>query len=74
MWRLEDVCCLQDLWVEPAFRGQGIGLALIEAVHAIADARGCPKVYWLTRERNATARRLCDGIGRKTAFIRYGRP
>ncbi|RMH40522.1 MAG: GNAT family N-acetyltransferase [Alphaproteobacteria bacterium] len=74
MWRTEDVCYLQDLWVEPAFRGMGIGRALIEAVYRTADARGCPRVYWLTQEHNATARRLYDRIGRKSPFIRYDRP
>ncbi|HWV89684.1 MAG TPA: GNAT family N-acetyltransferase, partial [Burkholderiales bacterium] len=36
----EEVCYLQDLFVDPAFRGRGIARALIEAVAKAALARG----------------------------------
>lgn len=73
MWRVEDVCYLQDLYADPDARGRGIGRALIEAVYRAADAAGCPTVYWLTQEFNATARRLYDRIGTVTPFIKYNR-
>ncbi|MFN3145936.1 MAG: GNAT family N-acetyltransferase [Paracoccaceae bacterium] len=73
MWRVEDVCYLQDLYADPEARGRGIGRALIEAVYRAADAAGCPTVYWLTQEFNATARRLYDRIGTVTPFIKYNR-
>lgn len=72
-WKLRDVCYLQDLWVEPARRGTGVGAALIRAVYAAADTAGAPDVYWLTAADNATARRLYDGIGRLSPFIKYDR-
>lgn len=72
-WRIENVVYLQDLYVEPEVRGTGAGRALIEAVYAAADAAGCPSVYWLTQDFNATARRLYDRIGKVTPFIRYQR-
>ncbi len=73
-WRREKVCYLQDLWVEPGFRGRGIGRHLIEAVYGCADADGSPAVWWLTAEDNHQARRLYDRVGRKSPFIRYDRP
>jgi GNAT superfamily N-acetyltransferase len=73
-WSLADVCYLQDLYVDEAVRGSGVGRALIEAVYAEADARGAPSVYWMTQEFNATGRRLYDRVGRLTPFIRYVRP
>jgi GNAT superfamily N-acetyltransferase len=73
MWRVENVCYLQDLYADPEVRGRGLGRALIEAVYAEADAAGCPAVYWLTQDFNATARRLYDRIGTLTPFIRYNR-
>lgn len=73
-WKLEDVCYLQDLFVDPSARGQGAAKALIEAVYAAADARGTPTVYWLTQEGNAPARRLYDDVGALTPFIKYQRP
>ncbi|MEO0362858.1 MAG: GNAT family N-acetyltransferase, partial [Pseudomonadota bacterium] len=37
-WRVENVCYLQDLYVDETVRGTGAGRALIEAVYAAADA------------------------------------
>jgi GNAT superfamily N-acetyltransferase len=73
-WRIEDVCYLQDLYADPDARGRGVGRALIEAVYAAADARGCPQVYWTTQHFNAVGRRLYDRIGVLTPFIKYQRP
>ncbi len=73
MWKIENVCYLQDLYADPDMRGQGVGRKLIEAVYAAADDAGCPSVYWLTQDFNATARKLYDRIGRLTPFIRYNR-
>lgn len=72
-WKIENVCYLQDLYVDPAARGTGLGRKLIEAVYAAADANGTPAVYWLTQNFNATGRRLYDRIGKLTPFIRYNR-
>lgn len=72
-WQLEDICYLQDLFVDPEVRGSGAGRALIEAVYAMADANGTPNVYWLTQESNTGARALYDRIGRVTPFIKYVR-
>ena len=72
-WKLRDVCYLQDLWVEPQFRGHGVGAALVRGVYAAADTAGAPDVYWLTAEDNAPARRLYDQVGRLTPFIKYDR-
>ena len=72
-WRIENVCYLQDLYVEPNVRGAGVGRVLIEAVYQKADEVGCPAIYWLTQEFNHTARRLYDRIAARTPFIRYRR-
>ncbi|SEK76307.1 Acetyltransferase (GNAT) family protein [Roseovarius azorensis] len=72
-WRVEQVGYLQDLYAAPEARGCGVGRALIEAVYAHADADGCPAVYWLTQEFNATARQLYDRIGKLTPFVKYTR-
>lgn len=72
-WKVERVCYLQDLYVDPAARGTGLGRALIEAVYTRADAAGAPAVYWLTQDFNTTARQLYDRIAQVTPFIRYVR-
>ncbi len=73
-WKVENTCYLQDLYADPAVRGQGIGRRLIEAVYAAADAMGAPGVYWQTQDFNAEARKLYDRIGELTPFIVYRRP
>lgn len=66
-----DVCYLQDLFTAPDARGQGVARALIAAVTDWARACGCSRVYWMTHETNATARRLYDGVAGNGGFIRY---
>ncbi len=73
-WKVENVCYLQDLYVDPSARGLGLGRKLIEAVYTRADAAGAPAVYWLTQDFNHEARLLYDRIAKVTPFIRYVRP
>jgi len=72
-WRIEDVCYLQDLFVESPMRGRGIARSLIEAVTEQAAAAGCSTVYWLSRADNRTARRLYDRVAILTPHVRYER-
>ena len=72
-WTNGWYCYLEDLFVEPAHRGGGIGRALIEAVYARADAQGCARTYWMTQETNATARTLYDKVATKSPFVQYRR-
>lgn len=72
-WKAEQVCYLQDLYVDPAGRDRGVGQMLIGAVFAAADAAGAPSVYWMTRDSNRQARKLYDRIGNLTSFVKYER-
>jgi GNAT superfamily N-acetyltransferase len=72
-WSVENVCYLNDLFVDPRGRRSGVARRLIEAVYDAADAAGAPKVYWLTHETNAAARLLYDQVAQYTGFIRYTR-
>jgi GNAT superfamily N-acetyltransferase len=73
-WTQEEVCYLQDLYVDGARRGEGCGRALIERVAAAGRERGCTRLYWTTKEDNHQARRLYDHIARFNGFIRYDYP
>lgn len=66
-----DVCYLQDLFTLETARGKGVGRALIAAVCDWARANECCRVYWMTHETNATARRLYDKVAENRGFIRY---
>jgi GNAT superfamily N-acetyltransferase len=72
-WALAPYIYLNDLFVAPEARGTGAGRALIEALYARADAMGAERVYWLTHETNATARRLYDSLAANDGFVEYRR-
>jgi GNAT superfamily N-acetyltransferase len=46
---------LEDLFVRPRFRGQGIGRALLERVAAIAVERKCVILFWHVLDWNTPA-------------------
>jgi GNAT superfamily N-acetyltransferase len=73
-WSLTEACYLQDLFVEDGHRGKGFARALIAGVAAAARERGLTRMYWLTHETNATARRLYDRVAENAGFIRYEYP
>jgi GNAT superfamily N-acetyltransferase len=70
-WMRQEVCYLQDLFVDASIRRHGCGRKLIETVAAIARERGCARLYWTTKEDNTVARSLYDRIAQFNGFIRY---
>jgi GNAT superfamily N-acetyltransferase len=70
-WSLAPACYLQDLYVEPAMRGQGCARQLIDAVAQAAKSAGANEPYWLTHETNHTARKLYDRLAKNQGFIQY---
>jgi len=70
-WSVGDLCYLEDLYVDAAVRGHGVGRLLIEHVYAEARAMGCAQVYWLTHETNADAMLLYDRIAVRSGFVHY---
>ena len=70
VWR-DDVCYLQDLFVDEQVRGQGAARALIDAVAAAARVKGASRYYWQTKQDNARARALYEKVAVFRGFIRY---
>jgi len=70
-WSIGNACYLQDLYVDSAQRGLGIGRQLIEHVYAAAKAENCSKVYWVTHETNATAISLYQQVAERSGFIQF---
>ena len=54
---------LEDLYVQPAQRGQGIGRALLQRLGALAVERGCGRIEWSVLDWNANAIRFYEGMG-----------
>jgi GNAT superfamily N-acetyltransferase len=61
-WDKNDFCYLEDLFVDPIVRNQGVGLALIKELENIALKKGAKRLYWTTAPDNETARRLYDKV------------
>jgi GNAT superfamily N-acetyltransferase len=70
-WTYGPVCYLEDLFTHPHVRGKGVGKALIDRLVELGKSNGWARVYWMTRENNATARRLYDQYNKADDFVRY---
>lgn len=70
-WTVNPVCYLEDLFVDPLMRGQGVGKALIEGVVERAKAENWNRVYWRTAGGNATAQALYDKLVKRTSWVTY---
>jgi GNAT superfamily N-acetyltransferase len=56
---------LEDLFVEPAHRGHGIGKALLKRLAAIAVERGCGRFEWRVLDWNEPSIRFYESLGAK---------
>jgi GNAT superfamily N-acetyltransferase len=73
-WAIGDQRLLHDLYVNPDARGGGVGEQLIRFLQRRGAERGGIRLYWLTHETNARARRLYDRFAPASGFIRYAVP
>ena len=67
----QDICFLDDLFVDPQHRGQKIGEKLINRIREISKSRGWSLVRWITRDDNLRAKSLYDRISEKTNWDVY---
>ncbi len=54
---------LEDLYVKPAWRGQGLGRALLQHLGALAVARGCGRFEWSVLDWNVDAIAFYEKMG-----------
>lgn len=54
---------LEDIYVKPAYRRQGIGRALLIHLARIAVARGCGRFEWSVLDWNQSAITFYEGLG-----------
>lgn len=54
---------LEDLYVQPAHRGTGIGKALLSHLGRLAAERGCGRFEWSVLDWNADAIAFYEGLG-----------
>jgi GNAT superfamily N-acetyltransferase len=67
-----ETVLMNDLYVDPSARGEGVGRALIEASAAVARKRGAHHLEWMTAPDNKTAQRLYDSTGaERSTWVEY---
>jgi GNAT superfamily N-acetyltransferase len=54
---------LEDLYVEPAWRGHGVGRALLASLAALAVARDCGRLEWSVLDWNTDAIGFYEKLG-----------
>jgi ribosomal protein S18 acetylase RimI-like enzyme len=62
---------LDDLYVVPEHRGEGIARGLIAACEATAHEAGGGTLRWITASDNLTAQRLYDTVATRTSWVTY---
>ena len=62
---------LDDLFVEPEFRGQQIAQKLISYLKSLSKANNWNGIRWITHSSNENAKKLYDKIGNNTGFELY---
>jgi GNAT superfamily N-acetyltransferase len=65
-WRGHHGIRLEDLYVTPSLRGQGIGKALLARLARIAVDQGCPRLEWDVLEWNEPAIAVYQRLGAKS--------
>ena len=68
---MRPVCYLQDLYVDPNARADGVGRQMIEWLLDEMKAKGWARVYWATKENNYRTRGLYDKFTPHSGFLRY---
>jgi len=64
-WQGRPGLYLEDLFVRPAFRGHGIGKALLVRLAQVALAEGCGRFQWQVLDWNAPALEFYEALGAK---------
>jgi GNAT superfamily N-acetyltransferase len=62
---------LDDIFVDPACRGQRVADALIEAIAEIGRTRGWSVIRWITADNNYRGRGVYDRLAQRTMWITY---
>ncbi len=72
-WEGRHGIYLEDLYVRPEFRGQGIGQALMAELAGICESESYPRFEWWVLDWNESARRVYHHLGAEalTEWIPY---
>ncbi len=72
VWTSSPDCWLEDLYVEEAARGRGVGAALVKLAFERAAARGARRIELDTNEQNYGAIALYESLGFSASSKAHG--
>ena len=67
----QDIGFLDDLFVDPKYRGQRIGEKILDELKKISKSKGWNLIRWITRSDNLRAKSLYDRVAEKTTWDLY---
>ncbi|NOL49401.1 GNAT family N-acetyltransferase [Pelistega europaea] len=70
-WNIGECCYLEDLFVSPTARRQGVAKRLMDAVYNYAKEQKCNRVYWMTARDNEVAQSLYKQYADEQAVIQF---
>lgn len=68
-WLEKPDLYLEDLFVSPAARRQGVGEFLIQGCADFALASGASRLYWQTQRKNESAQKLYNKVASLSEYI-----
>ena len=68
---INQVCYMQDVYVDPAHRRKGIAKRMVEELTKIAVREKWARMYWLTQTGNLEAKAMYESFGVKLDFSFY---
>lgn len=71
---IENACYMQDVYVDPSYRQQGIAKKLVRELEKKGSAEGWSRLYWLADADNEAAQALYRTIGVKMNFNLFIQP
>jgi GNAT superfamily N-acetyltransferase len=77
MYGHQPFAVVENVIVDAAFRGRGVGTALMRALESLCSRKGCSKIMLLSSAQRPDAHRFFEGAGfmgeAKRAFVKYRR-
>ena len=67
----KDIGFLDELFVDPNYRGQKIGEKILNELKKISKSKGCDLIRWITHDDNLRAKALYDRVAEKTKWDVY---
>ena len=69
--RGKEICFLDDLFIEPKYRGKKIGEKILNELKKVSKSKGWDLIRWITHDDNLRAKALYDRVAEKTKWDVY---